>query len=536
MSESIQVSTNTAKMSVCILVKNAEHTIRECLESVRAFDEIILLDNGSTDKTLTIAQDFNHTYQNLQIFHSEFIGFGALKNLAISKARNDWILSIDSDEVLESSALAEIQALHLEKNMILALPRKNLYNDTWIKACGWYPDFVWRIFHKSFTRFNDNIVHESIIVPSNATKLHLQNGLKHYAYDNIEHLIEKMQKYSSLWASQNQHKKSSPFKAINHGLWTFIRNYFFKKGICYGYKGFVISVCNGLGAFFKYMKLYELQAATPSLCSLIITTYNQKERLAMVLDSVRDLEVLPSEVIIADDGSTQDTAECIKAYQADFPCTLRHIWHEDNGFRLSAIRNRAICEAKGEYIIIIDGDMILESHFVADHLRFAKKGTFVQGSRVILEKQISEQILESKEYKKAFESTHFKSRRIFLLAKLIYKSSKLTQSFFAKNDFIKGIRGCNMGFYKADCEAINGFNEEFIGWGREDSEFVARFLFGGGEFRRLKFGAIAYHIYHDENTRNMLESNHRIYLQTIHDKKTSCVYGMRNLDSSKEHI
>ena len=91
--------------------------------------------------------------------------------------------------------------------------------------------------------------------------------------------------------------------------------------------------------------------------------------------------------------------------------------------------------------------------------------------------------------------------------------------FFTKKDFIKGIRGCNMSFFKADCEAINGFNESFVGWGREDSEFVARFLFNGGQLRRLKFAGVAYHIYHDENPRDMLEVNHNIYLETIRKKK-----------------
>ena len=98
--------------------------------------------------------------------------------------------------------------------------------------------------------------------------------IKHYAYDNIAHLLEKLQRYSSLWAEQNTHKKSSPLKAITHGFWTFFRDYFFKKGIFYGYKGFVIATCNGLGTFFKYMKLYELQSTTPPnylrLSSLLI--------------------------------------------------------------------------------------------------------------------------------------------------------------------------------------------------------------------------------------------------------------------------
>lgn len=257
------------KISVTILVKNAQSTLKECLESVRDFDEIILLDNGSTDKTLQIAREFNESYKNLRIEQSAFIGFGALKNLAVSFAKNEWILSLDSDEVLESSTLNEINALDLEPNQIYALPRKNLYNGEWIKACGWYPDFVWRVFNKNFTRFNDNAVHESVMIPPNAQKIHLKGVIKHYAYDNISQFLEKMQRYSSLYIEQNYDKNNpkniSMSKAILRGSWAFTRSYFLRKGIFYGYKGFIISVCAGLGTFFKYAKLYEITHAPPPM-------------------------------------------------------------------------------------------------------------------------------------------------------------------------------------------------------------------------------------------------------------------------------
>ncbi|STP10438.1 putative two-domain glycosyltransferase [Helicobacter cinaedi] len=512
-------------ISVTILVKNAQSTFSECLSALVDFDEVIVLDNGSDDGTLDIAKKF----ANVKIYQSEFIGFGALKNLAISYATHEWILSVDSDEILESSTLEQIRLAlsSMQPHHIYAMPRKNLYNGEWIKACGWYPDYVWRLFNKTFTRFNDNIIHESVILPKNAKLIKLTSGLKHYAFRDISHLLDKLQRYSSLWAKQHSFKRSSPLKALTHGLWTFVRNYLFKKGILYGYKGFAISVCNGLGAFFKYLKLYEL-GQTPPTCSLIITTYNQKERLALVLDSVKNLAFLPNEVLIADDGSLKDTKELIENYQKSFPCPLKHIWQKDDGFRLSEIRNKAIKAASGAYIIIIDGDMILHPHFVKDHLHFAKKGAFIQGSRVILNEKNTQEIMDSLSYHLAFKYGDMKAKKIPLLAKMIFATSTIKASYFDKRDFIKGIRGCNMGFYKADCVAINGFSEEFIGWGREDSEFVARFLFNGGEMRRLKFSAIAYHLYHKENTRSMLESNHAIYLRTIQNKSTFCQKGLKS--------
>ena len=517
-----------SKISVCILVKNAEHTLTECLNSLREFGEIVLLDNGSTDKTLQIAQEFNAAYKNLRVYESEFIGFGALKNLCVSYAKNEWILSIDSDEVLEIQALSELKMLNLSKNCVVALGRKNLYNGEWIKACGWYPDFVWRIFNKNFTGFNGNFVHESVIIPQDTQKIYLKNALKHYAFDDINALLDKLQRYSTLYAQCNLHKNSSMSKAVVRSFWSFLRNYFLKKGFLYGYKGFMISTCNALGVFFKYAKLYELKYSKPSSVSLIITTYNQKERLALVLDSLRALNPLPKEVLIADDGSKADTREVIKSYAKDFPCELRHIWHEDKGFRLAQIRNEAIKSVRGDYIIIIDGDMILDSRFVAEHLKFARRKVFLQGSRVILREAETTQILESKNYALAFDSHSLKSAHCDFCANLIYTFSKTTAKIFRKKELIKGVRGCNMSFYKADCEAINGFNEEFVGWGREDSEFVARFLFEGGELRRVKFNAIAYHLYHDENPRQMFEKNHQIYLNTIKNKNKWAKIGLNS--------
>ncbi|EAJ6151420.1 glycosyltransferase [Campylobacter lari] len=509
------------QISVIMIVKNAQKTLKACLESLQEFGEIVLIENDSNDDTLKIAYEFSKSYKNIKIYQHKFIGFGPLKNLAISYASNDWIFNIDADELTKKEFLQELGQIEPNKEDIIALPRENLYNGEWIKACGWWPDHVMRVFNKTHTNFNENLVHESLILHEDSKKIKLQNGLRHFAFDDIDSLLDKLQKYSKLWALQNLHKESSICKALLRGIWTFFRNYVLKKGIFYGYKGFIISTCNGLGAFFKYMKLYELKKQKPKTCALIITTYNQKERLALVLDSVKNLEPLPDEVLIADDGSKEDTAKLIQAYQKDFPCKLKHIWQEDEGFRLSEIRNKAIKASKSEYIIVIDGDMVLEKSFVADHLKFAQKKVFLQGSRVILNEKESKELLSKNDFSLAFNKKGFKNQRNIFLAKCIYKFSKLAKKFFKKSQLIKGIRGCNMSFYKSDFEAIEGFNEKFIGWGREDSEFVARFLFNDGVFKRLKFNALAYHIYHEENSKNMLEINHQIYLETIKNKKVT---------------
>ncbi|EGJ4815847.1 glycosyltransferase, partial [Campylobacter lari] len=493
------------QISVIMIVKNAQKTLKACLESLQEFGEIVLIENDSNDDTLKIAYEFSKSYKNIKIYQHKFIGFGPLKNLAISYTSNDWIFNIDADELAKKEFLQELKQIETNKEDIIALPRENLYNGEWIKACGWWPDHVMRVFNKTHTSFNGNLVHESLILHEDSKKIKLQNGLRHFAFDDIDGLLDKLQKYSKLWALQNLHKESSIYKALLRGTWTFFRNYILKKGIFYGYKGFIISTCNGLGAFFKYMKLYELKKQKPKTCALIITTYNQKERLALVLDSVKNLEPLPDEVLIADDGSREDTAKLIQAYQKDFPCKLEHIWQEDKGFRAAASRNKAIKASKSEYIILIDGDMILEKNFIGDHLKFASLKTILQGSRTILNEKESKELLNKNDFSLAFDKKGFKNQRNIFLAKCVYKFSKLTKKFFKKSQLVKGSKTCSMSFYKSDFEAIEGFNEKFIGWGREDSEFVARFLFNNGVFKRLKFNALAYHIYHEENSKNMLE-------------------------------
>lgn len=510
-----------SKISVTILAKNAQKTLFECLKSVEKFDEVILLDNQSEDDTLKIAKQFD----NVKIYQSEFIGFGALKNLALSYAKNDWILSLDSDEILEEDLIEEISKLSLQEGEYGVFLRKNFYQGEWIKGCGWHPDWVKRIFNKKEICFDDALVHEGLKIPKGFKEKRLSGAIKHYSFEDISHLLDKMQRYSSLWATQNTHRSSSPVGASIRGLWVFVRNYFFKSGFLYGYKGFVISVCNALGAFFKYMKLYENSLKTPSV-SLIITTYNQKERLSLVLDSLLQQEVMPTEVLIADDGSKEDTKEMIESYQAKSLIPIKHIWQEDQGYRLARSRNQAILNASGEYIIIVDGDMILSPTFIKDHLKFAKKGSFNQGGRILLNESETQSILQTHCLQKAFEKKTFKNTRISFLSKMIFSLSLTRKNAISKDKFLP-VRGCNMAFYKEDAMKINGFNQDFVGWGREDSEFVVRFLNAGGVMRKLKFIALAYHLYHKENTRDMLEENHKIYLESIVGKKTWCKNGLK---------
>ncbi len=254
--------------------------------------------------------------------------------------------------------------------------------------------------------------------------------------------------------------------------------------------------------------------------ALIIATYNWKEALELCLQSVLAQEVLTDEIIIADDGSRSDTKDLIQKYQVLFSIPLIHVWHPDNGFQLSQIRNKAIANSSADYIIQIDGDLILHKKFIKDHLRIAEKRRYIKGSRVLINQTKSSQILISKSIKLSFFSNGITNRLNALHITLL-------QIFFGGKikDPMK-IRGCNMSFWKEDFIKVNGYNEAMVGWGREDSELAMRFINSKIFGKTLKFGGIAFHIYHPENSKSALSVNDEILENTIVEEITSCANGL----------
>jgi len=242
------------KISVTILCKNSSKYIHECLSALEKFDEIIVLDNGSTDNTIDIVNSFSKT----KVYENSFIGFGPLKNLAISKTNNNWVLSVDSDEILSQELVTEILNLKLNKQKVYSISRDNYYDGKLIRCCGWEKDYVIRLFNKNVTQFNHNQVHESLILKKIIQVETLQNKLKHYTFDDPSQLIKKMDYYSTLYAKEYMGiKKSSLSKAIGRSIFSFIKNYFLQKGFLNGYEGLLISVSNANGVFYKYIKLME---------------------------------------------------------------------------------------------------------------------------------------------------------------------------------------------------------------------------------------------------------------------------------------
>ena len=261
--------------------------------------------------------------------------------------------------------------------------------------------------------------------------------------------------------------------------------------------------------------------------SLIITTYNSPKFLKLVLDSVRRQVMLPDEVVIADDGSGDDTRKLIDEERLTFPVPLLHVWQEDKGFRAAKSRNNGIKVSSGDYIVFIDGDILLDRRFIRDHHFFACKNRFVQGRRVHLSESRTREIVDSMKV----PSLNFFSRGVSLNRIHLIHSGFFRDLYGKKKKTQKGesLISANIGVWKEDLLRVNGFNEEFIGWGREDSELGVRMMNAGIKIRFLKFAAIGIHLYHQEN-RFFNERAQELLDKAIETKMTWCDRGLVKKD------
>jgi glycosyltransferase involved in cell wall biosynthesis len=258
-------------------------------------------------------------------------------------------------------------------------------------------------------------------------------------------------------------------------------------------------------------------------CSLVISTYNRPSALRLCLESVLQQSLLPAEVIVADDGSGDETRELVNSYAQKFPVPLVHVWQEDHGYQLARIRNKAFAAARFPYIIQIDGDLILHPQFIADHMKAARKGYFISGTRALLNGTTTDNILGSGKLPlkvdlsivgKKYNAIHNR-----LLSKLIFLFNRGGGNVFY-------VLGCNMAFWKDDLLKVNGYNEAFMGWGKEDNDIAVRLVNAGVKLRFLKFGGIVYHLYHPELPRSTFAANEEMFRQSIDNKITFVAEGM----------
>lgn len=241
------------QVSVVIIVKNAEATLRATLDSLKAFREVILYDNGSEDGTLAIAAD----YPNTVLVNGSFTGFGPTKQAAVACASNDWVLSLDADEMV-SPALAEFLSnwnpeLENSKQAIQVL-RENYLMGKCVRRAGWGNDWLVRLFDRRVHNFNDNAVHESVALHGDSIVKKIPHPISHDAVQELGQFLRKVDRYSELNRAKG---KTYPLPVILlKVVWRFVASYFLKGGILEGWRGLAISWSNANGAFYKYMKAY----------------------------------------------------------------------------------------------------------------------------------------------------------------------------------------------------------------------------------------------------------------------------------------
>lgn len=242
-------------LSVILITKNESANVDACLQSVAWADEIIVVDSGSTDDTVARCQSYG-----AKVFtHSDWLGFGQQKNRALDYATQDWVFSIDADERVTPELRAAIQTAMTQAQFpAYRVSRLSNYCGRFMRHSGWYPDQIVRLFQRGKARFNDALVHETLVVQG---EMGLLSGeLLHYSYDNLEQVLSKTNAYSTAAAQMKsqQGKSASLTGAVLRGLWTFFRTYCLRLGFLDGRQGFMVAVSNAEETYYRYLKLMLL--------------------------------------------------------------------------------------------------------------------------------------------------------------------------------------------------------------------------------------------------------------------------------------
>ena len=254
--------------------------------------------------------------------------------------------------------------------------------------------------------------------------------------------------------------------------------------------------------------------------SLVISTYNHVRPLELCLAGFRRQSTQPMEIIIADDGSASPTRDLIARLASSFSCPVHHLWHEDKGFRKNIILNRSLAAAKGDYLVLTDADCIPHSQFIEDHASLAERGFWVQGRRSYLSPAASKNLQPD---------PAVPSLRLFFSGHLsgAAKGFHLPFPLIGRNTAQRGIIGCNMAMWKSDLLDVNGWDEEYEGWGLgEDSDIGSR-LYHLGRPRKFVYGrAILYHLHHPILSRDHLPKSKARLEETLQTKKIRCIKGV----------
>lgn len=257
--------------------------------------------------------------------------------------------------------------------------------------------------------------------------------------------------------------------------------------------------------------------------SLIISTYNWPQALMLCLESTGRQTVLPDEVIIADDGSDERTKAVVAHFKATLPVPVKHVWHPDAGFQKTIILNKAVAASASDYIIQIDGDVILNKHFISDHLACCEPDAFIRGTRAMLSSELTDKILNDNNitlspFVKGIGNWN-NALRYFPLRWLGCRKEMSSRS----------VRGSNLSYWKNDFIKVNGYNNNLIGWGHEDEELAARFINNGIIKKIVKFAAVQYHLYHHVSSKVNEHEHVREVKRVVKEKIKICSNGYKIL-------
>jgi len=258
----------------------------------------------------------------------------------------------------------------------------------------------------------------------------------------------------------------------------------------------------------------------PTLLGLIINTWNQPEYLARVLKAVALQSSIPNEVLLADDGSDEKTRTVFANWVANFPGSGTHVWQEHQGFRRARILNQAIAQAKSQYLVFLDGDTLPHPQFVADHRRLARSGAFIQGHRALIKKKGADWF--------GLDDFARERRRALFHRQLqgIKHAYRWPRAWQRRRQDLRGIRGCNLAIWRDHLVQINGYNEDFVGWGREDSELAVRLMNLNVERIDVRGWALCYHLWHPPASRTSVPANDELLAQAQQNKATRCSAGL----------
>jgi glycosyltransferase involved in cell wall biosynthesis len=265
--------------------------------------------------------------------------------------------------------------------------------------------------------------------------------------------------------------------------------------------------------------------------AVLISTYNSPNFLRLVLEGYRKQSDSNFVIYIADDGSSEETNALIKGLQSDFPVHIHHIWHEDHGFRKARVHNMALAQIAEPYVILTDGDCVPLPRMIETHRKVAKKRSLISGGRVLLSQQWTESLTRGTSQLPS-DVTFFQWLPHRLKGNINRIMSILISPHLSKpHQQLKGIRGCHLSCWLDDLRRINGFDESFEGWGREDSDLVAR-LFHAGIYRLDLRGMPVLHLWHKEEKREQLNNNDRLLTECLNSRRIEATKGLKELQET----